>query len=178
MKLPVNSSLVNQETMDLILKRTYPDGVLPEEIKEKVIETTFENIKSGKVTCPEIENHVSDSIEGHRYNINDILSELITQPSTLRFRVKMKDALERVLSILLRYQHMLGIKKGISRGEIGRNLAVKYRKNLDFILVQLEQHHVISAMNERGKNFYKINIASADAAIALQESLKQRKDSV
>jgi hypothetical protein len=171
MKLPVNSGLVSPDTFKEILNRVNVEENILSEEQQKELE---DKLVKKKLTTIPIEEGISDTIEDNRYNINDILNELITDPHTIRFRIKMKDALERVLGILIRYQHLMDIKRGISRGEICRNLAVKYRKNLDYILFELENCKVISVMNEHGRNYYKINRASFDAAKVLKESLRNR----
>lgn len=165
-----------------VLESMYKNDVESEDSKMKrLIQERINGVK-GKVTeeviaekerLPQVLQPVLKDIDQTNYNINDIVSELITHPSTLRFRIKIKDSVERVLSILLRYQHLMQMKAGISRGEICRNLSVKYRSNLDYILMELEQHGVISITTIKGKNFYKINVTSVQAAVALHESLSK-----
>ncbi len=175
MKLPSNAGLVSPEVLQEILKRVNPEDI-PTEVLEQITTDTLKNAQAHGVSKPQIEQSVATITESNHYNINDILNELITDPHTIRFRIKMKDALERVLGILIRYQHLMDIKRGISRGEICRNLSVKYRKNLDYILFELEKCRVISIINEHGRNYYKINKTSLDAANVLRESLRSNKE--
>lgn len=146
-------------------------------ILENIAKSNQKSVQpSGKdafVSTAHDEKFISTQIEENRDRIGEIVSELITSPTTLRFRVKLKDTVERVLSILLRYQHLLERKVGISRGEICKNLAVKYRKNLDLVLFELEKHNVVSITCIHGKNFYKINVTSLEAANTLRESLRK-----